>query len=214
MPDGHASFHDTLSGDLMPRPLCSTYHGAHVHPSLEIDNPMIETLLRNIDARLGCMDKRFDLIDKRFDRMDERFDRMDARFEKMDARFDKMDERFERVETRLGALDVAVASVGSELKGLEFRTCRVETAVDRFNETVIGLSERVGHAQAHLVLLGEMRMQTAQLNQRVGEIAARINTIPTWRGLVTGAAATVAASATSVTWLIQGGAKAMARWFE
>jgi archaellum component FlaC len=202
---------------------------SHIFP--EAENPMLEHILRGIDQRLGSIDKRldtmnqrFDKMDQRFDRMDERFDRMDERFDKMDERFDRMDERFDKVDERFLKTDqrfcvltADVAGLNTAVSGLGTRIARVEAAQDNFTLAVRDFSASLARTQAfidgpHGITLISKR--TEELISQMSVLSYRIQTMPSWKFLGVAAVGTVASAAGSVTWLMQGGARALSHWFE
>jgi archaellum component FlaC len=177
-----------------------------------------------MDQRFDRMDERFDRMDERFDRMDERLDRMDERFDKMDERFDRMDERFDKVDERFLTMDqrfcvltADVAGLNTAVSGLGTRIARVEAAQDNFTLAVRDFSASLARTQAfidgpHGITLISKR--TEELISQMSVLSYRIQTMPSWKFLGVAAAGTVASAAGSVTWLMQGGARALSHWFE
>lgn len=175
--------------------------GSHSFP--EAENPMLEHILHSIDQRLGSIDKRLD--------------RMDARFDKMDERFDKMDERFREVDQRFCVLTADVAGLNTAVNGLSTRIARVESAQDNFTALVRDFGASLARTQTFIegpTGFAALGTRTEELLNQLSVLSYRMQIMPSWKFLGVAAAGTVASAAGSVTWLMQGGAKTLSRWFE
>jgi hypothetical protein len=157
---------------------------------------MLEHILHSIDQRLGS-------IDKRLDRMDERFDRMDERFREVDQRF--------------CVLTADVAGLNTAVNGLSTRIARVESAQDNFTDLVRGFGASLARTQTFIegpTGFASLGTRTEELLNQLSVLSYRMQIMPSWKFLGVAAAGTVASAAGSVTWLMQGGAKTLSRWFE
>ncbi|HEY4090165.1 MAG TPA: hypothetical protein VGN46_01520 [Luteibacter sp.] len=187
-------------------PRGSTYERVDV-TAPETEHSMLEIILRSIDDRLRNIDKRFERVDQRFDRIDQRFEQVDQRFEQVDQRF--------------AAIDLQFCGLTAEVVGLNTRMSRVESGVDTLTACVRGLGERIACVEESVRGLNHMRTEitrvgerTDELVSRVSGLAQRIQFMPSWKFLGIAAAGTFATTASTVTWLSQGGANTISRWFE
>jgi archaellum component FlaC len=223
----------SLSAILIHASQAFTYDCTDTAP--EADTPMLEVILRSIDDRLrgidhrfdkmdmrfDAMDRRFDAMDRRFDAMDQRFDKMDQRFDKMDQRFDKMDQRVDKLEDRVGGLAVEVSALTKSVGALDARMCRVESGLDAVRSEVGALGERVTRVEEGVKGFNDWRPElklandrTAELVTQVSVLAYRIQVMPSWTRLGTLAVGTATITGGVVTFLSQGGARLISRWFE
>lgn len=204
----------------LPTTVCMSAHVIRTHgsPTLpEERNIMLEHILHSIDGRLSSIDKRLDGMDQRFDRMDQRLDRMDDRFDRIDERFDKVDERFKEVDQRFCVMTADIAAIGTSVAGLGTRLTRVEATQDTFTSAMRDFSASL--ARTNEAISGDsgfraVGRRTEDLVNQMSVLSYRIQVMPSWKFLGVAAAGTIASAAGSVTWLMQGGASALSRWFE
>jgi len=187
-----------LSAILIHASQAFTYDCTETAP--EADTPMLEVILRSIDDRLRGIDHRFDKMDMRFDRLEERVSGLAVEVSALTTSVGALDARMCRVESGLDAVRSEVGALGERVGALGERVTRVEEGVKGFNDW-----------RPELKLAND---RTAELVTQVSVLAYRIQVMPSWTRLGTLAAGTAAITGGVVTFLSQGGAKLISRWFE
>jgi len=188
----------SLSAILIHASQAFTYDCTETAP--EADTPMLEVILRSIDDRLRGIDHRFDKMDMRFDRLEERVSGLAVEVSALTTSVGALDARMCRVESGLDAVRSEVGALGERVGALGERVTRVEEGVKGFNDW-----------RPELKLAND---RTAELVTQVSVLAYRIQVMPSWTRLGTLAAGTAAITGGVVTFLSQGGAKLISRWFE
>jgi archaellum component FlaC len=156
----------------------------------EGDAVTIETLLKSIDGRLQTMDKRLE-------NMDVRLGNMDTRLDNIDERLNGMDVRLQKVSDEIVELKIQTTAIGVRLNGVELRFDHMDIRFNRTDDRFARMEDRQTDMNAQLI-----------------RIETNVAHLPTWRSVGATSAAMTVGCCGIVSWLAEGGAKTLARFFE
>lgn len=156
----------------------------------EGDAVTIETLLKSIDGRLQTMDKRLE-------NMDIRLGSMDTRLDNIDERLNGMDVRLQKVSDEIVELKIQTTAIGVRLNGVELRFDHMDIRFNRTDDRFARMEDRQTDMNAQLI-----------------RIETNVAHLPTWRSVGATSAAMTVGCCGIVSWLAEGGAKTLARFFE
>jgi len=163
----------------------------------EGDAVTIETLLKSIDGRLQTMDKRLENMDIRLGSMDTRLGNMDTRLDNIDERLNGMDVRLQKVSDEIVELKIQTTAIGVRLNGVELRFDHMDIRFNRTDDRFARMEDRQTDMNAQLI-----------------RIETNVAHLPTWRSVGATSAAMTVGCCGIVSWLAEGGAKTLARFFE
>jgi len=156
----------------------------------EGDAVTIETLLKSIDGRLQTMDKRLE-------NMDIRLGSMDTRLDNIDERLNGMDVRLQKVSDEIVELKIQTTAIGVRFNGVELRFDHMDIRFNRTDDRFARMEDRQTDMNAQLI-----------------RIETNVAHLPTWRSVGATSAAMTVGCCGIVSWLAEGGAKTLARFFE